>query len=344
MNSEWQAFLEAQGAVIAPGGEVRFPDAPEAPECALVDLSHLGLIRISGEDANDFLQGQITADVRELRPDRSQLGALCSPKGRMLAEFRLFLRGGAVYLQLPAERLGPVLQRLSMFVLRSRVELEDASDALVRLGLAGDCAEEILPGAPTEPNGVAEVGGLTLVRLPGDRPRFEVIGPVQEMQGLWRRARLLAQPADADLWRLLEIRAGLPRVYATTAEAFVPQMANLQLVGGVSFTKGCYTGQEVVARMQYLGKLKRRMYRVRLQCETRPEPGEPLYAPGSASGQGAGRLVEVAPSPEGGYEALAVIEIASAEAGELHLGDAEGPEVAFAPLPYAYEAAEAAPE
>jgi folate-binding protein YgfZ len=130
-------------------------------------------------------------------------------------------------------------------------------------------------------------------------------------------------------------------VYDATAEAFVPQMANMQLVDGVSFTKGCYTGQEVVARMQYLGKLKRRMYRARVVTDQAPQPGQELFSPGSASGQGAGRVVDARPTPAGGFELLVVAEIASAEGASLRLGDEQGPALQLLDMPYGLPALEA---
>jgi hypothetical protein len=140
--------------------------------------------------------------------------------------------------------------------------------------------------------------------------------------------------AGPDFWALLDIRAGLPTVYDQTAEAFVPQMANLQLVEGVSFTKGCYTGQEVVARMQYLGKLKRRMYLARIAAADVPPPGTDLYAPGSESGQGTGKVVDARRAPAGDIEALVVVETGSAETGDVRLGGPDGPPLTFSPLPY----------
>jgi folate-binding protein YgfZ len=145
-----------------------------------------------------------------------------------------------------------------------------------------------------------------------------------------------AVQTGSNFWTLMDIRAGVPAVYDETADAFVPQMTNLQLIGGVSFTKGCYTGQEVVARMQYLGTLKRRMYRVHIDSPQCPAPGMPLHSASSESGQGAGRIVAAAPAPQGGYEALAVIQISSAEAGDLHLVDADGPRLELLELPYAF--------
>jgi tRNA-modifying protein YgfZ len=118
-------------------------------------------------------------------------------------------------------------------------------------------------------------------------------------------------------------------------------MANLQLLGGVSFTKGCYTGQEVVARMQYLGKLKRRMYRARIDAQACPARGTEIFSPSSESGQGAGRVVDAAPSPDGGFEVLAVLQISSADTGDLHLGEAGGPRLELLDLPYAFPAEDA---
>ncbi len=328
MNNDWQAFLQEHTDLAS---------APLLPDCALSDLSHLGLIRASGADVRDFLQGQLTSDIRQVDANHSQMSSYCSPKGRMLATFRLFQRGDDIYLQLPREVLPAILKRLRMFVLRAQVTLDDASDELVSVGLAGDCAESLLPGpAPTADNGVSQTGEFTVIRIPGDRPRFELIAPAAAMQEFWTRAAATATPASPDSWPLLDIRAGLPTVVSETAEAFVPQMANLQLVDGVSFTKGCYTGQEIVARMQYLGKLKRRMYRVRIPGDRCPQPGEELFSASSESGQGAGRVVDARPSPDGGCEALAVIQISSAEQNDLHLGSADGPALVIEDLPYAF--------
>ncbi len=142
---------------------------------------------------------------------------------------------------------------------------------------------------------------------------------------------------NADYWALLDVRAGIPTVYPETVEAFVPQMTNMQLVDGVSFTKGCYTGQEIVARMQYLGKLKRRMYLAHVDTAEPPKAGDPLFSPQNASGQGAGRVVDARPAPEGGYDLLAVAEIESAENGELHLVGDRGPLLQLQELPYSLD-------
>lgn len=325
MNERWQGFLDSR------------KPTPGFPASAICDLSHLGLVRARGEEAVKFLQGQLTNDARLIAPDLAQLTAWCSPKGRMVAIFLAFRREADLYLQLPAERLEPVLKRLRLYVLRSKVELADASTELVRVGLAGGCVAAALGDAvPAEPWAVAHSGGLTVIRLPGDGARVEVLGPVEAAESLWERAQAAgAAVADADWWALQDIRAGIPAVYDATVEAFVPQMANLQLVDGVSFTKGCYTGQEVVARMQYLGKLKRRMRYAHVAAPARPGPGDDLWAPGSESGQGTGKVVDARPAPDGGSELLAVVETAGVVAGGVRLGGSDGPVLDFRPLPYA---------
>ncbi len=160
---------------------------------------------------------------------------------------------------------------------------------------------------------------MILIRLPGAIPRFELIGPPAELSRIWKTCEAKAVHKGAAFWALHDIRAGIPTVLPETIDAFIPQMTNMQLIDGASFTKGCYIGQEVVARMQYLGKLKRRMYLAHVDSATAPKPGDELFAEDSKSGQGAGKVVD-AQSTGDGYDMLAVIEIASAEEGKVYLG------------------------
>jgi folate-binding protein YgfZ len=328
MNTTWSDFLASR--------EIN-KEAAE-PACALNDLSHFGLIRVEGEDAESFLQGQLTNDLRQVTEGHSNLAGWCSAKGRMLANFRCFRRGDAYYLQTPQENLPAVIKRLGMFVLRAKVKISDASDALMRMGITGDCAEPILtPFIDTLPeavNGVTHQGPLSLIRLPGPISRYEVVGPAEALIPLWETAESQAVRMGDGFWALQEIHAGIPIIYQSTSEAFVPQMTNMQLIDGVSFTKGCYVGQEVVARMQYLGKLKRRMYLARVESPTPPMPGDELFASGSTSGQGAGKVVDAQPRGNG-YDLLAVIEVASAEEDAVTLGE-NGPKLTIENPPYPF--------
>lgn len=305
-------------------------------DCAICDLSHFGLLCIRGADVRDFLQGQLTNDINQVSPQLAQLSSYCSPKGRMLGSFWVFQRDDALFMQLPMALLPAIHKRLQMFVMRSDVTIDDVSGEFARFGLIGDCADSLLPFAPQDDKATLTRDAISVIRMPGTPTRFEVIGPVDQLADLWTTAREKAQHLGADCWGLADIRAGVPTVFEQTVEAFVPQMANLQLIDGVSFTKGCYTGQEVVARMQYLGKLKRRMYRARIDGSERPTPGADVFSPNSESGQGAGRIVAAAPSPDGGFEALAVLQISSAEAGDLRLADAAGPALTLLDLPYSF--------
>lgn len=309
-------------------------------DCAITDLSHLGIIRVSGDDKLTFLQGQLTNDINKINASHSQLSSYCSPKGRMLASFRILQRGDDILLMLPIERLDATIKRLQMFVMMSKVKLEDVSEVLLRVEISGDCASDLLPLDPHQKtNGVVFADGYSIITLAGDRPRFQIIGEYEDILSLWDEAAQTAKPSQREHWSLLDIRAGLPTVYEETTEAFVPQMANMHLIDGVSFTKGCYTGQEIVARMQYLGKLKRRMYRAKIDSDQAPMAGNDLFSASSSSGQGAGKIVDSAPSPDGGYEVLIVTQISSAESNDLRLGSEKGPALQILDLPYSYEVA-----
>lgn len=345
MHPVWQDHLSATCALIDADGIPRFPEpaASANDSCRLFDLSHLGLIAVRGEDAPGFLQGQLSNDIRELSETHAHWSSHCSQKGRMLANFLLVRVGDTFYLQLPAERIPDLLKRLRMFVLRSRVSIEDASDDLVRIAIAGDCAAAAVSACglpvPESENGLAVAGEIAVVRLPGPTPRIEIIGPPDPLRTHWDALRGRAAPANTDAWTLLDIRAGIPSVYNATADTFVPQMANMQLIDGVSFHKGCYTGQEVVARMQYLGKLKRRMYIGEVQSETPPRPGDALFSPDSTSQQGSGTVVAASPVDKGHYALLAVVEIKAAETGEVRLSE-DGPLLRLDAPPYGFPAAE----
>lgn len=346
-TDNWLHFLHAQGAVIEEGRVLHFTtnDAEEKRHAlnqhVLCDLTHYGLIQVSGEDAENFLQNQFCNDVRLVSDLQSQLNAYCNPKGRALAFFRLFKRDNQFYLRLPQEILEPTLKRLRMFVLMSKVKLEDASNGLMRIGLAGPQAGQLLRNAlnilPAEVDAVSHVQGVTVIRVPGEPARFEIYGNLQDIKTLWEKLGTETTPVGHGSWELLEIHAGIPEILPETVEAFVPQMINLQAIHALSFKKGCYPGQEIVARMHYLGKLKRRMFLAHVETDTPPHPGESLFAAESGSGQGVGKVVRAQTAPDGGTDLLAVIEISSAEERTLHLKNEAGPLMNLVNLPYSVE-------
>ena len=353
MNTEWNVFLAQIGATrtmdqVAHFGQPETELAAVLTDDICCDLSHLGLIAARGPDAETFLQGQLTCDVRQITSDRSLPGAHCTPKGRVFASFRLFRRGEICYLESPLAMMEPALNRLRKYVLRAKAKLEGASDALARMGVAGPNAAmlvgTVLGTVPDTANGVVTAdiiypGGVTAIRLPGPLPRFELHGAAPDLSAIWNALAPNVRPVGAEPWRLLDILAGTPTVYPETMEAFVPQMLNLQLLDGVSFHKGCYTGQEIVARTHYLGKLKRRMYLARVDSPTPPYPGNPLFSPQADASQSAGQLADAARHPEGGYAVLAVALMECAEHGVLQLGDAYGPKLRLESLPYGFDVA-----
>ncbi len=348
MNPDWRSHLSQAGAVFRDDGSVHMgrPEAELRQALAgdlLCALPHLGLLAASGPDTAAFLQGQLTCDVRQVSPELSRLGAHCTPKGRMLATLRLFRREESYLLSLPRERAATLARRLGLYILRASTRLEDAGETLVSAGLSGPRAPALLAGvlgaAPDTVDGVLSSRGITAIRVPGNVPCFELHGDAGAMRSLWEALPAALARGGDEAWRLLRILAGVPTVHAATAEAFVPQMTNLERLGGVSFRKGCYTGQEVVARTHYLGKLKRRMYLARVDAPVPPAPGDEVYAAGTGAAQSAGRLVDACPHPQGGYAVLAVILSGEARDGAVHLGSLEGPLLRMESLPYEVEVA-----
>jgi hypothetical protein len=346
MKPDWETFLLDAGAVIE-NNIVSHYGNPEQEQrivhsgLIMCDLSHRGLISAYGAEAATFLQGQLTNDIRDVSDLHSQLSATCTPKGRMLANFRIFKRDETFYLSLPQSLLENTLKRLRMFILMARATLEDASQALVGTGVSGPQIEMHLQKMnltlPLQVDDVTQSNNYTIIRVSGPHPRFEIYGELDAMKELWANMNVHAAPVGAGVWEMLDILAGTPTIYPQTSEAFVPQMTNMQIINGVNFRKGCYTGQEIVARMQYLGKLKRRMYRVHIAGEQPVSPGAALFSAGSSSGQGTGNIVSVQPDPNGGYMALAVIDTSDAETGHIQLNDAAGPAITLLDLPYAVE-------
>lgn len=341
MPSEWNRFLEQAGARFIDGRLADF--GPREARLALngnlmTDLSHQGLIRVSGSEAAGFLAGQFTSDVRKVSDDLSQLSAWCTPKGRMLVLFRLFQREGSYYLLLPMELLEPTAKRLRMYVLRSDVTVGDASGELVRVGVSGPEIPERLAASlgdfVLEPNQSLRRHCYTLVRVPGAHPRYLVISEADAAQALWRTLQPDVTAVGPRVWTLLDIMAGLPTVVAATAEAFLPQMLNLEALAGLSFTKGCFPGQEVIARLRYRGQLKRRMVLANANTDRVPQAGDKLFGPGSESATSVGAVVCAEAHPDGGTMFLAVLEMTPADEPQIRLFGSDGPAIEILPLPY----------
>ncbi|VVP75003.1 tRNA-modifying protein YgfZ [Pseudomonas fluorescens] len=294
-------------------------------------LSHEGVLAVRGADAGKFLQGQLTCNLNYLSDTQASLGARCTQKGRMQSSFRILLEGDGVLLAMASELLEPQLADLKKYAVFSKSKLTDESTAWVRFGI--DHGEVALTSLglelPADTDSVVRHDGLIAIRVsPGRAELWVAADQADAVKG--KLAALLAE-GDLNQWLLGQIRAGIGQVMPATRELFIPQMLNLQAVGGVSFKKGCYTGQEIVARMQYLGKLKRRLYRVRLDASELPEPGTPLFSP--SHGSSIGEVVLAARAGQA-IELLAVLQAEAAEAGDIHVGALDGPALHVLDLPY----------
>ncbi|WP_422909869.1 YgfZ/GcvT domain-containing protein [Pseudomonas sp. MAC6] len=294
-------------------------------------LSHEGILAVRGTDASKFLQGQVTCNLNYLSDSHSSLGARCTPKGRMQSSFRIVSVADGYLLAMASELLETQLADLKKYAVFSKSKLGDESPDWLRIGLSG--GDDILHslGLPlaAEADSVVHHNELLALRLSDGRAELWV--PASQAAAV--QAQVASQLPQAPLndWLLAQVRAGVGQVMGSTHELFIPQMINLQALGGVSFKKGCYTGQEIVARMQYLGKLKRRLYRLSLADTQIPEPGTPLFSP--VHNSSVGEVVLAARSAEA-VELLAVLQDDATQDGRIHLGSAEGSTLSVLDLPY----------
>lgn len=335
---------------IADAGDTRFSNGFVA---ALTDVS---TIAVSGADAAAFLHAQLTNDIEHLPPGDARFAGYCTAKGRLLSLFAAWRDADAIRLALSQPVAGPLRKRLAMYVLRSKARLVDEADRVAVLGLAGAAgtrALEALGVAPPEAMRTAPVppaeaddatwhgtvvglepAGLR-VDAPQAAPRWLVVLPIDRVEAAWGRLAAHAAPASSSAWRLTEVLAGVPRIAPGAQELFVPQMLNLELVGAVDFRKGCYPGQEVVARSQYLGKLKRRTFAAVVAGGTEPAPGADVLADGAR--EPVGQVVMAAPDPGGGVAVLFEGQIQAVRDGTLRLS-ADGAPLVLRDLPYAFPA------
>jgi folate-binding protein YgfZ len=302
--------------------------SPTLPD-GVARLHHLGVILIQGEDAGKFIHGQLTQDFSLIAPGEARLAAFCNAKGRMLASFVGFKNlQGDVLLVCSRDLLAGTLKRLARFVMRAKATLSDASEAYPVWGLAGSATKEIAAGAH-QPWAKAELGAennaQTIIQLypAGPVARQLLITPNQESPA--------GEPMSESLWQWGEVQSGVATLSAPLVEAFVPQMLNYESVGGVNFKKGCYPGQEVVARSQFRGTLKRRTFLA--HCGNVLQAGQEILAHNDPE-QAAGLVVQAAPRPGGGFDALVELQLSYQDA-PLSVGGADAPSsLALLPLPY----------
>ncbi|MDN7856523.1 folate-binding protein [Burkholderia cepacia] len=312
-------------------------DAP----AACMPLPQFGVIDVAGDDAATFLHSQLTNDIEHLDAASARLSGYCSPKGRLLGSFLAWRAGHGVCLLVSKDVQPAVQKRLSMFVLRAKAKLTDASDTLAVVGFAGDVRDALSGIFDALPDGVhVKVDGPagTLIRVPdaAGRKRYLWIGPRAEVDARVAALGGTLPVVSPAVWDWLDIRAGEPRITQPAVEQFVPQMVNFDVIGAVNFRKGCYPGQEIVARSQYRGTIKRRTALAHVAGETDTvHAGVELFH-SDDPGQPCGMIVNAAAAPAGGVDALVEIKLAALDNGTVHLGSADGPVLAFDALPYAW--------
>lgn len=290
-------------------------------------LTHLGVIKIVGEDAAKFIHGQLTQDFSLLGLDTARLAAFCSAKGRMQASFIGFKRSSnEILLVCSRDILAPTLKRMSMFVMRAKAKMSDASDEFALYGLAGIAIKNVAAHA-TSAWAKADFGDENVINLyPADGvPRQLWVGPAGAPPPN-------GNPLALETWLWSEVRSAVATITAPVVEAFVPQMLNFESVGGVNFKKGCYPGQEVVARSQFRGTLKRRAFVA--HADAALAAGDEIFG-ANGDDQPVATVVQVAAAPQGGFDAIICAQLSAIAEGSLHLRGTGGPELTLLPLPYA---------
>ena len=313
---------------------------PSGLPSGVIKLEHLGIIRVTGADAASFLQGQLTNDVALLGMNESRLAAFCSAKGRMQASFTIYKHPALdatqttpdIYMVCSRNILAPTLKRLSMFVMRAKAKLTDVTDEFSIYGLTGNAINLIATKSINTPDKIIFNASTAIALHPAlGQNRALCMTPVGD-------AVPVGEALSAELWHWGEVHAGIATITAPIVEAFVPQMLNYESVGGVNFKKGCYPGQEVVARSQFRGTLKRRAYIAQIDAtDTQPLVGQEVFHDSDAE-QPCGMVVQVAKNPatdpSGGYSAIVSMQVSASTGGKLTLGSVSGANITLLPLPY----------
>jgi folate-binding protein YgfZ len=337
--TQMQTFLSTQGAIFESDALIHFGN-PNIEKLAInqdiiTALSHMGLLEVRGEDAITFLQGQLTNDIKQLNGTNSHYSGYCNPKGRLLALFLAFAHQDHLHLQLPLCLIEAIAKRLRMYVMRSKVTIEDKSDEIISLGIAGPNAESKIKAlfnvAPKVAHELITLEDATLLRLPGEFPRYQVFTHHSHLERIWKALSLDTQKVGKSVWDYLEIQAGIPEITTATQEAFVPQMVNLDALDAINFKKGCYTGQEIVARTHYLGTVKRRTQIAHIDIEHQPVAGDIVTLENTE--EGIGQIVRSAEAPNGGFDVLVEIRLENFESDKGNIS-CNGSLLAFKTLPY----------
>lgn len=314
MHDEWKQFLTKSGAVfegeqISTFGKVERERQIATSGLIIADLSHLGHISLSGDDARDFLQGQVTCDLNQVSSSMSSLGAHCNQKGRVVSLFRLFQHNDRILLRTPRNNLANAETFLKKFSIFSKVLIENVSSEWVTIGLSGSNASEhievVLGTAPKNMNEQTAQGNVSVIRIPGVTERFELCGPIPDIIQVWEKLDVHAAPVGPNAWAIQDLLIGMPEVTHRLSEGFLPQSLDLLHWNVVSFDKGCYLGQEVVARLHYKGDVKRVLQGFSAQGATLPSVGDELV---DSKDKSLGTVLNAQWLPAGAIQILAVVK------------------------------------
>jgi len=322
MNQNWKNFLLSQNATFKSDTDITFPAIVDDNDKTIYPVANLAVLTVSGKDAAKLLQGQVTCDVNELTDTKSSLGALCNPKGRAITTFLLIKTSDTFLVILPKELLETVKKRLQMYILRSAVTVTDSSDEICLMGLSATSMQ-------AEPLFNTTRQDTITVNFPATQYRYLVIADTDKAIALWsdRVDNQHFKPTNSDQWRYLDIISGVPWLTTETSEEFIPQMLNLDQLDGISYNKGCYTGQEIVARTHYLGKTKRALFLAECESTAIPAPNSAIIDNSSNTEQTIGKvlLAQHAPiaieSAVTAVKMLIVLQVSDSDTYNLSLND-----------------------
>lgn len=331
--SQWNSLLDGYPVTLGEDYRLNLTKAAAKSSTKIVPLTHQGVISVIGEDASKFLQGQLSCDIREVETLGSRLGAHCTIKGSIHALYRLISIDGGFLLRLNKDCLDSALTNIKKYILFSKAESKDATEEFVGLGIIGSGSttllEPIFGTLPTETDSIAKAGNITAVRVPGNR--FELWVPISELPDLLDQFTQQAPLGCTDDWIQAEIEAGIPDITSATQDSYIPQMTNLQALHGVSFQKGCYTGQEIVTRLQHRGKLNKFMMLATVETSDVPEVGSPV---GTESKDSVGQVLQAIQVNENKVMLQAIVNKKDFDEQTLLLGSKTGPVLTNLPLPY----------
>ncbi len=320
MNQKWKNFLTSKYAEISADGEICFPTVENNRKNVVFPISKLSILSVNGSDSTRFLQGQSTCNIDEVTESNGSFGAFCTPKGRAICTFFIIRQKDSFLLILPSELMEKVTKRLQLYILRSDVKLNRISEEYCLLGLNSEASSALGLELPEAQYAAACKNNMIIIRFPGSQPRFVVMGTPQEAMDLWTDLTENHKfgAANSSDWLLQDLISGIPWLNSKTSEEFIPQMINLDQLNGISFNKGCYTGQEIVARTHYLGKSKRQMFLAETIFDGPIDPGANIIDDETNQAQNVGQVL-AACRQHNRVQMLIVMQIANAASPKLRL-------------------------